>query len=173
MFHLVKVPFIQGFTYRDSTVHAYGFDIDALKFMNSYLKRRKQRVKKNSPYSSFAEILFGVSKGSILWTLLFNAYIYDPFYNIDDLDFASFADDNTPYSCLSDMISVLGQLKRSTDKISDWFIRKILKGDADKCHLITSSKTPAGIKVSNITIMSEEAVKLLEIHIDNRLNFSY
>ena len=38
---------------------------------------------------------------------------------------------------------------------------------------VSSSKTPVGIKVSNITIMSEEAVKLLEIHIDNRLNFSY
>ena len=29
---------------------------------------------------------------------------------------------------------------------------------ADKYHLITSSKTPVGIEVSNITIMSEEKV---------------
>ena len=45
----------------------------------------------------------------------------------------------------------------------------ILKGNADKYHLIASSKTPVGIEVSNITIMSEEKVKLLGIHIDNRL----
>ena len=31
------------------------------------------------------------------YDLLFNAYIYDRFCDIDDLDFASFADDNTPY----------------------------------------------------------------------------
>ena len=39
----------------------------------------------------------------------------------DDLDLASFADVNTPYSYLSDMISVLGQLKGGIDKIFDWF----------------------------------------------------
>ena len=102
-------------------LHAYGFDTDALKFIYSYLKGRKRRSKINSSFSSFAEILFDVPQGSILVSLLFNAYICDFFYDIDVLDFASFADDNTLYSCLSDMISVLGQLKGGIDKISDWF----------------------------------------------------
>ena len=72
----------------------------------------------NSSYSSFTEILFGVPQGSILGPLSFNGYICDLFYGFDDLDFA---DDNTPYSCLSEMISVLGQLKRGIDKTFDWF----------------------------------------------------
>ena len=59
--------------------------------------------------------------------LLFNAYICDLFYDIDDLEFARFADDNTPYSCLSDMISVLGQLKAGIDKIFDWFKNMFLR----------------------------------------------
>ena len=108
-------------------LHAYGFDNDALKFIYSYLKGRKQRTKINSSYSSFAEILFGVPQGSILGPLLFNAYICDLFYGIDDLDFASFANDNTPYSCLSDMISVVGLFKGGIDKIFDWLKKKILK----------------------------------------------
>ena len=69
-----------------------------LKFIYSYLKGRKQRPKINSSYSAFAEILFGVPQGSILGPLLFDAYIYDLFYDIDVLDFVSFADGNTPYS---------------------------------------------------------------------------
>ena len=85
----------------------FWFDTDALKFIYSYLEGRKQRTRINSSYSSFAEILFGVPQRSILGPLLFNAYICDLFYDIDDLDFACFADDNFPYSCLSDMISVL------------------------------------------------------------------
>ena len=48
-----------------------------------------------------------------------------------------------------------------------------LKWNADKCNLITSSKTPVGSDVSNITIMNKMKVKLLEIHINNRLNFDY
>ena len=47
-------------------LHAYGFDNDALKFIYSYLKGRKQRTKINSSYSSFAEILFGVLKDQFL-----------------------------------------------------------------------------------------------------------
>ena len=62
-------------------------------------------------------------------------------------------------------------IRRSKDihLTQDWF-QKFLKGNADKCHLITSSKTPVGIEVANITIMSEEKIKLLGIHIDNRLS---
>ena len=71
--------------------------------------------------------MFGVLQGSILGPLLFNAYICGPFYDTDDLDFASFADHNTPYSCLSGMISVLGQLKGVIDKIFDWFTKNVLK----------------------------------------------
>ena len=93
---------------------------DALKFIYSYLKGRKQRTKINSSYRSFAEILFGVPQGSIYGPLFFNDYICDLFYDIDDLDFASFADDNTPYFCLSVMISILVQLKGGIDKLFYW-----------------------------------------------------
>ena len=60
-------------------LHAYGFDTDALKFLYSYLKDKKQRTKINYLNSSYAEILFRVPQGSILGSLLFNAYICDLF----------------------------------------------------------------------------------------------
>ena len=51
--------------------------------------------------------LFGVPHGSMLRAVLFKAYVSDPFYDIDYLDFASFADNHT---------SVLGRLKGGIDK---------------------------------------------------------
>ena len=74
-------------------LNADGFYTNVLKFIYSYLKRRKQNTKINSSYSFFAEILFVVPQGSILGPLLFNAYICDLFYDIADLDFGSSADD--------------------------------------------------------------------------------
>ena len=74
-------------------LNADGFYTNVLKFIYSYLKRRKQNTTINSSYSFFAEILFVVPQGSILGPVLFNAYICDLFYDIADLDFASSADD--------------------------------------------------------------------------------
>ena len=71
------------------------------------------------------------------------------------------------------MISFLEQLKEGIDKIFDWSTKNFLKGNAEKCHLITSSKTPEEIEMSNITVIIEEKVKFVGIYTDNRLNFDY
>ena len=51
-------------------LHAYGCDLTSLKLLNWYLRNRRQHVKINNFYSSWAEILFGVPQGSILGPLL-------------------------------------------------------------------------------------------------------
>ena len=76
-----------------ATLHVYGFS----NLYYSYLKNRKQRTKINFAYISWGEILFGVPQGCILGPLLFNIFLCDLFNMMSDTDFASYADDNTPY----------------------------------------------------------------------------
>ena len=75
---------------------AYGFDKCSLKLIYSYLKERKQRVKINSEYSTWKDILTGVLEGSVLGPLLFNIFINDLFLFVDKNDVCNFAYDNTP-----------------------------------------------------------------------------
>ena len=70
----------------------------AVKLIKSYLSNRKQRIKIKAAYSSWKEILFGVPRGSVLGPSLFNTFLCDLFWIMCETDFASQADDNTPYA---------------------------------------------------------------------------
>ena len=78
-------------------LYAYGFDLPALRLIQSYLSNRKQRTKINSTFSSWDEILFGVPQGSIRGPLLFDTFLDKLFEIMRKTEFASYAGDNTPY----------------------------------------------------------------------------
>ena len=137
------------------------------------MKGRKQRTKINSSYSAFAEILFGVPQGSILGPLLFNIYICDLLIENSDIDIDNYADDNTPYACSSDLDSVIFKLQKITERIFRWFSNNNLISNAEKSHLIVSTKKNLEIQVSSCSIRNEDSVKLLGIHLNNDLNFDY
>ena len=101
---------------------------------------RKQR-RKWTPYGNFEEILTNVPLGSIQGPLLFNIDICDLFYDIKDLDMASYADDNTPYTSSSEVHDAFIRLENWTVKIFEWFCKNNFKSNVDKCNLVTTSKS--------------------------------
>ena len=98
-------------------LNAYGFSLSALKLVHNYLSKRQERTKINQSYSSWENTLFGVPQGSILRPILFNILISDLFLVIKDVDFASYADDNTIYQSGRTVDDVINGLQVSTEKL--------------------------------------------------------
>ena len=69
-----------------------------LKLMQSYLCNRFQRTSVNASFGYWKEIETGVPQGSILGPMLFNIFLNDIFYFINNGNLFNYADDNTLYS---------------------------------------------------------------------------
>ena len=143
----------------------------SLKLINSYLSKRRQRIKINDVYSSWSEILFGVPQGSILGPLLFNIFICDLFMFLPKNGIANYADDNTPYSTGTGIHNIISDLEQASDILSKWFQDNYLKANPDKYHVLLSETSETQLIVKNVPIASSCCEKLLGIKIDHKLSF--
>ena len=120
-------------------LEAYGFDHTSLEFICSYLLGRKQRTKINNSFSTWSDITSGIPRGSILGPLLFNIYLNDIFFFINESTLANYADDNTPYAVNPNLDALINSLIKDTSTLIKWFDNNYFKMNTDKCHLLITN----------------------------------
>ena len=154
-------------------LEAYGFDHASLAYIYSYLSGRKHRTKVNNSFSEWSNIQSGIPQGSILGPLLFNIYINDIFFFVNEDNLANYADDNTPYAIDYDTISLIDALENDTMTLIKWFHDNYFKMNAKKCQLIvTNHEEDVTAFIDEEIIKGSKSVKLLGINIDNKLDFN-
>ena len=94
------------------------------------------------------------------------------FFLIGNIDIASYADDNTPYSVGKSQCDLEKKLQNASIKLFKWFYGNGLKANQDKCHFLSS--LDIGIKFSLPACILENSnyQKLLGVIIDRKLNFN-
>ena len=151
-------------------LHAYGFNKKVLTFFYSYLKPRKQSVKINDAKSFFQILLSGVPKGSIFGPVLFNLFINGLLFFIKEAEHANFADDNTIYVGSKDLTEVL---RKECEAAINWFTTNnmIVNPVKFQSMIISFKKDLSKSLLNGVELTMESSVKLLDIEVDNKLNF--
>ena len=135
-----------------------------LNLIDNHLSYRKKRVKVSGAYTSWRELLFGISQGSILGPWLFNIFLCDLFYFLEGKDLASYVDVTIPLSVNLTQKLVINKLKESSSILSKWFYNNFMKVNSDKSHFLIAN-------IDNNCIESEDVHELLVITTDSKLMF--
>ena len=154
---------------------AYGLSDKANKLLESYLTMRKQRVKLGQTQSEWRELLKGVPQGSILGPLLFNIFMNDMYYCINECQLYGYADDNTLSKAANDVESLTRSLESDAASTLSWFENNHMCANPDKFQaIVLGMKNPETLnfQLGNIAIKSEDKVRLLGIDLDSKLNFN-
>ena len=134
-------------------LYAYGFDKNSIRLIYSYLKGRHQRVKINSEYSSWKEIIDGVPQGSVLGPLLFNLFINDLFLFVENSEVCNYADDNSLIISDISIDNVISKLESDIEILNSWFIDNGMLLNGDKCQfMIIGPSSVSRNNVEKITI---------------------
>ena len=97
---------------------------------------------------------FGVPQRSILGPILFNIFLSDLFHVMQNVDFVSYADDNTIYDVGDNIDEVIYSLQESSKKLFKWFADNQMKATEDKCQLIVSTNEFTEIQIGDFSIKS-------------------
>ena len=103
--------------------------------------------------------------------MLFNIFLADLFFTVNDIDIASYADDNTPYMIADNVDDLITPLEQASNDLFEWSKNNLLKSNADKCHLLLSINDRVSMNLDGFKIDKSDTEKLLGVKFDKKLTF--
>ena len=148
------------------------------------MKNRTQCVRLGNTRSTTGKLKSGVPQGSVLGPYLFNIFLNDLFYNITKAKISAYmyADDKQLYFSNANARIVQKTLNSELAVVSSWITDNGLLLNPEKCESLIFRRTNSkynqteeekiNFSVDGTLIEPSTTCKLLEVHIDERLNFN-
>ena len=142
---------------------AYGFSKEALKLMKNYLKNRKQKVQISNKFSSERDVITGAPQGSINGPLLFNLFINDLTFFIEQCTLSNYADDNNLSISGEDKELIKSMLSSDFMIVEDWFFENYMILNPEKCYFMCIGKNVSDSELLNLNDLNLKNCKEVEI----------
>ena len=110
----------------------------------------------------------------LLGPLLFNVYINDLFFIIEQTDICNYADDNTFNACDMSLLELVRRLEHDSLLAIEWFQNNYMKLNESKCQILISGFKHDVIwaNIGNNKVWEINEEKLLGLNIDRDLTFT-
>ena len=163
--------------------HEIGIVGTALKWFESFLTGRTQKVKIGDQYSDTVELLFGVAQGSVLGPPLFKIYIRSLYKYVEPTGFTieGFADDHQLIKqfMITFQRQALGEsIQKLLQHIGEWMKEYFLCLNKSKTKILVLAPPSiqleiviGGVFLENVCIRFVTSAKNLGVILDNVLSF--
>ena len=94
------------------------------------------------------------------------------FFMVDNIDIASYADDNIPYIVGKSQCDLETKLQKASVKLSKWFHENGLQANQEKCHFLLSLDINTKFSLLACILENSNSLKLLGLTDDRELNFN-
>ena len=152
----------------------YGLDQHAVEFVRSYLSNRYQCCKINNTLGDWRNIIAGVPHGTILGPILFNIFLNDFFFFLNDANLCNYADDSTLYTYNKKLETVICNLRQEFSMLSNWFYGSYMVLNPGKCHFMlfgVKENEQFDLICNDITLKHSSHEKIVGVTIGNKLSF--
>ena len=135
---------------------------------------RKQKVQINNKFSSERDVIAEIPQGSTDSPLLFNLFINDLVFFIEQCTLSNYVDDNNLPISAEDKELIKSMLSSDFMIVENWFFEYYMILNLGKCYFIGIGKNVSdseSLNLNDLNLKNYKEVEVLGITIDRNLNF--